>query len=136
MIVADTNVIAYLWISGEKTILARRTLERDSEWVAPYLWRSEFRNVLALHLRRQFISENLAHRVVEAAEAQFRGREYFVPAHEVLQCVSRSRCSAYDCEFVALAQKLGVSLVTNDELIVAEFPGIAVGLGQFAVVQP
>ena len=50
MIVVDTNIVAYLYLPGEHTAAVERLLERDPEWAAPILWRSEFRNILALSL--------------------------------------------------------------------------------------
>ena len=51
MIVIDTNVVAYLLIEGERTSACRRAFAKDPEWCAPFLWRSEFRNVLTMHMR-------------------------------------------------------------------------------------
>ena len=51
MIVTDTNVIAYLYLEGERSVQVEKVLEKDPHWVAPLLWRSEFRNVLALYMR-------------------------------------------------------------------------------------
>ncbi len=48
MIVVDTNVVGYLFLSSEKSVLAERALEKDNEWATPILWRSEFRNVLSV----------------------------------------------------------------------------------------
>lgn len=49
-------------------------------------------------------------------------------AHEVLELVRDSDCSAYDCEFVALAKTLGTKLVTLDSQILGAFPDSAVTL--------
>ena len=46
MIVVDTNIIAYLHISGEFTPVAIQALEKDPHWIVPPLWQSEYRNVL------------------------------------------------------------------------------------------
>jgi len=45
--------------------------------------------------------------------------------------VLASDCSAYDCEYVALAQDLDVPLVTTDRQVLREFPKIAVSLEKF-----
>ena len=55
MIVVDTNVIAYLFINGDQTEKAKSLLLYDAEWIAPFLWRSEFRNILALYIRKNIL---------------------------------------------------------------------------------
>ncbi len=52
MIVADTNLIVYLHINGDKSPTALQVLEKDSTWIVPPLWQSEFRNVLAAYMRK------------------------------------------------------------------------------------
>lgn len=56
MIVADTNIISYLFLPTEFSNKASQLYVSDPEWAAPVLWRSEFRNVLALYLRHNIIT--------------------------------------------------------------------------------
>ncbi len=128
MIVVDTNVIAYLWLPGAQTAHAEALVRSDPDWAAPLLWRSEFRNVLTGLLRRSQLPADAAIAIAERAEAHLRGREFAVSAAAVLDRVARSRCSAYDCEFVALADELDVALVTTDRRILDDFPQSAVPL--------
>jgi predicted nucleic acid-binding protein len=125
MIVVDTNVLAYLWLPGERTANAERLLRRDPDWNAPLLWRSEFRNVLAGCLRRGDVTLETALQIADEAEGQMRGREYSVPSSQVLARIESSECSAYDCEFVVLAEELGVPLFTADEKLLRSFPSVA-----------
>jgi predicted nucleic acid-binding protein len=129
MIVVDTNVLAYLWLPGQRTKAAERLLKKDPDWNAPLLWRSEFRNVLAGCLRRGNVSLETALEIADGAEGQMRGREFSVPSAQVLARVRESECSAYHCEFVVLADELGVSLVTSDERLLKSFPEVARPLG-------
>ena len=122
MIVADTNLIAYLAMPSPYTEAAERLLVREPEWVAPVLWRSEFRNVLALYLRKGLIRFEQALDIQAEMESLFQGKEYEVASLDVLSLVNQSECSAYDCEFVALAKGLGVRLVTMDRKLAACFP--------------
>ena len=125
MIVADTNLIAYLAMPSPFTEAAERLLVREPEWVAPVLWRSEFRNVLALYLRKGLIRFEQALAIQAEMESLFQGKEYEVASLDVLSLVNQSECSAYDCEFVALAKGLGVKLVTMDRKLAACFPETA-----------
>lgn len=131
MIVADTNLIAYLMIPGEHTQLARSVLRKDAVWVAPVLWRSEFRSVLALYLRQQHLQLADALLYMSEAEVLLHGGEYQIESIGVLQLVERSGCSAYDCEFVHLAQELGAALVTSDKKLLRIFPETAVSPDSF-----
>lgn len=133
MIVVDTNVIGYLYLSAERSVEAELAFQKDSEWVSPFLWRSEFRNVLAGYLHRDLVSVEDATRIMREAESLMEGREYTVESGVVLRLAQSSGCSAYDCEFVALAQDLNVPLVTVDRKIVAEFPNTAIILDKFVV---
>ncbi len=132
MIVVDTNVIAYLLLPGEHTEAARRTLLRDPDWAAPLLWRSEYRSVLSGYVRRREVSVSQALELFHAAVDVLGGAELEPEPAGVLRLVAASRCSAYDCEFVALAQELSVPLVTGDVSIVRDLPDSAVTLEEFA----
>lgn len=67
MIVADTNIISHLFLPTDYTEKARQFYRQDPEWIAPELWRSEFRNVIALYLRQQAITLANALLVMEEA---------------------------------------------------------------------
>ena len=126
MIVVDTNVIGYLYLSSPYSEQVERVLLKDTEWAAPLLWRSELRNVLALYLRKGWLSLEDAVRIMDEAVRLMAGREYAVDSMQVLELVEESTCSAYDCEFVALARDLDVPLVTVDKQILRDFPREAV----------
>ena len=131
MIVVDTNVIGYLYLSSERSVQAEQALVKDPDWAAPLLWRSELRNVLALYIPRQILSLAEAQQVMEEAMRLMKGQEYDTNSSQILRLVASSTCSAYDCEFVALAEDLGVRLVTVDRQILEQFPGVAVSLEAF-----
>jgi predicted nucleic acid-binding protein len=128
MIVVDSNVIAYCWINGERTALAHRLRRLDADWHAPVLWRSELRNILAGYCRDGSLDERQVRQVMIAAEAGLAGREHHLPSERVFQVTEASRLSAYDAEFVALAEILGVNLVTEDRAILGAFPGRAINV--------
>jgi predicted nucleic acid-binding protein len=132
MIAVDANIIAALYLSSDRSAQAEQVLRRDPEWVAPLLWRSELRSVLALYLRKKLLTLPDALAVMDEAGRLMRDREYEVASVQVLRLVAGSTCSAYDCEFVALAQDLGVPLVTTDRQVLAQFPGLAVPLEEYA----
>jgi len=130
VIVVDSNILAYLYLPGEYSANAEALFERDPEWAAPLLWRSEFRNILAGYLRRGALTFEQVTALQEEAEALLEGAEFTVDSINVLELVRDSNCSAYDCEFIALAKQLGAKLVTMDSKVLRAFPKLAVSLAR------
>lgn len=131
MIVVDTNIISYLYISGDRSQQSEDLLSFDFNWVAPILWRSEFRNVLAQYLRKNLLNIDAVLLIIQQAEKLLTDHEYEISSAHIMQLVNSSQCSAYDCEFVALAQYLDVPLITSDKTILNEFPNIAIPVNSY-----
>ncbi len=125
MIVVDTNIIAYFVIKGDRTDSAWDVMRKDPMWAAPPLWRSEFRNVLTQYMRCGALSIERALQLAAAAEGFMRGNEYQVSSSRVLELANAFGCTAYDCEFVVLAQDLNAPLVTADRKLQTAFPAYA-----------
>ena len=131
MIVADTNLIASFWVPNDVEQLAYSSLKKDSEWLAPILWASEFRNVLSLYYRKGILDLPSIFQAIDEAEDFMSSREFSINSNQILTLMSESTCSSYDCEFVALASEFDVQLVTFDKKILTEFPRIAIHPNDF-----
>ncbi len=132
MIVVDTNTISYLFLTGEFSDQAERTLLKDSQWSAPLLWRSEFRSVLAQYIRKNILTLDQAIEIMESAVSLMETNEYDMDSKQVLHLVNNSNLSAYDCEFIALAKDLGVKMVAADKKVLEQFSDFAISIQEFA----
>lgn len=128
MIVVDSSVLACLYLPGAYTAAAESLLERDADWVVPVLWRNEFRSILAGYMRRGELTFEQACGLQREAESLLAGSEFEPDSLGVLELVRDSDCSAYDCEFVALALRLETTLVTMDRKLLRAFPKRTVAL--------
>jgi predicted nucleic acid-binding protein len=131
VIVVDSNVIAYCWLNTPMTVVAQRVRVKDPVWHVPVLWRSEMRSVLAGYLREGSLSTAQVRRVMRQVEEALAGCEHLVASDAVLKVIEASRLSAYDAEFVALAEELSVPLVTEDKALLKTFPQVAISMGDF-----
>lgn len=131
MIVADTNIITYLLLPTSYTNSVDSLFKIDSDWAAPSLWKSEFRNVLTLYLRKEIITLEKALQLQDMAESIMTHHEFDISSSQVLALVDKSNCSSYDCEFVVLAIQLNIQLVTQDKKILREFPSTAISVYDF-----
>ena len=125
MIVADANLIAYLVMPGERPSEAEAVLAKDPTWAAPTLWRSEILSVVHKYVMRGDLTDARAVALLAQADEILGGREADVDSQQVLELASRSRCTTYDCEYVALAESLDVPLVTTDRAVLKAFPARA-----------
>ncbi|MEO8924628.1 MAG: type II toxin-antitoxin system VapC family toxin [Caldimonas sp.] len=131
MIVVDTNVIHYCWVNGQNTEIAQAVRQKDPEWHAPILWRSELRNVLTTYLRREFLTRSQIVGILGVVDQALAEREHIIPDDLVLDVVASSALTAYDAEFVALAIALSVPLVTEDKAVLKAFPDRALTMEAF-----
>ena len=112
MIVSDTNLIVALVCETENTETAQAVWEKDADWMAPELWQSEFRNALAMMMRQKIIG-------LKTALEAFRLATSFVDTvaagtGTILHLCEQYPITAYDAEFAALAEHLGVQAVSFD----------------------
>ena len=126
MIVADSNLIAYLLIPGDRNKVSEEVLRRDSHWIAPLLWRSDFRNILTLYMRREGMVVEQAKITMTKAERLLSDSEYAVNSETILDFVQKTALSAYDAEFVVLAEHFNTKVVTTDSKLLREAPDRAV----------
>ena len=131
MIVVDSNVIAYCWLNGSMTALAQRVRVKDPDWHVPVLWRSEMRSILAGYLRDGSLSAVQTRRIMRQVEEALVGCEHLVASDAVLKVIEATQLSAYDAEFVALAEELSVPLVTEDKAVLKAFSKIALSIEGF-----
>lgn len=131
MIVADTNIISYFLLPTPYSEEADKLYRLEPNWVAPILWKSEFRSVLALYLRKKLISFGVALQLQESAESIMLNNEFDIASSQVLKLAEKSACSSYDCEFVALAEHLNCPLVTEDKNIRESFPSVATSIADY-----
>ncbi len=131
MIVVDTNIIGYLFITGEFSNEAENVFTKDPNWAAPLLWRSEFRSVLAQYMRTSNLTIDDAVEIMESATQLMEHDEYEVVSNQVLELAANSTLSAYDCEFVVLARDLGAKLVTTNKKIHKGFPDFSISPAEF-----
>lgn len=122
MIVVDTNLLVYAVLPGKETALALRVAARDADWVAPPLWRYELANVLATWMRVRDLTLADAVDVFAEAERLVVDAELAPGLERKLDLAARGKISAYDAEFVALAQELDLPLVTADRRLSRAFP--------------
>lgn len=131
MIVADTNLVAYLLIEGDRTPAARAVWEKDSRWMLPTLWRSEFLNVLTTAVRARVLTLVQAHETWHVAQTIFANNEVEPSGDDVLEAASERNLSAYDAQFVVAAIDLDVPLVTADRRLQNACPALAIAPERF-----
>jgi predicted nucleic acid-binding protein len=131
VIVADTNLVAYLLIDGKQTAAARGVWEADPRWMLPTIWRSEFLNVLTTAVRAGVLTLEQAHETWHVAVTIFGGSEIEPSGDAVLDHAAQRKLSAYDAQFAVAANDLGVPLVTSDRRLLSACADVAMTPEQF-----
>jgi predicted nucleic acid-binding protein len=125
VIVVDANVITYLVLKGDFSSECEALFLSDCEWAAPQLWRDELCNVLATYERRGLLSRTDALRAFSNAQEVIAGNQFDMRPERILGVASRTQCSGYDAQYIALAEDLGIHLFTFDRKILSSVPELA-----------
>jgi predicted nucleic acid-binding protein len=131
MIVVDCNVIAYLLIQGEKTSLARSLWKRDNNWWMPTLWLHEFLNILATNERTGNLRLKTCHEILGLALSLFGTKSREVDTAYTLSLAAEHRVTAYDAQYIALAQSMNLLLVSEDRRLRQVAPQTAYSMKSF-----
>jgi len=114
MIVVDTNVLAYLLITGDQTQTAQTLFSRDDDWHTESFALVELSNLLATACRTRGLASSRASRLLETAEELLRGRTHVVSHQTALAVANELAITAYDARFIAIAAQFDTLLVTED----------------------
>ena len=106
-------------------------LEKDDHWVSVPLWKSELRNVCLSFVKQGIISFAEAVTTMTNVEEFMSKNEFNVSSFSVLNHAHRTKCTAYDCEFISLAESLKIPLITKDKEVLKKFPSIAISLEKY-----
>lgn len=134
MIVADANIILARCLRSMRTEVANKIYLRDRIWIAPKLWQSEFVSALMKHQREGKLDREVVDRALYFAESLMMGMDYDSDLHDVTAVTQRTKCSAYDSCYIALAEEKGVKLITTDGGILANAPHVAISPERFLAV--
>jgi predicted nucleic acid-binding protein len=126
VIVADTNVIAQLFFPGPNSKVVAELYLLDQEWLVPAFWITEFRNVATKFYRMNVVPMDAVHEATLKAEQMLESLDFNLSSKSIYKLIETTRCSAYDCEFVALAIDFDIRLLTYHKQILNTFPEIAI----------
>jgi len=126
MIVVDVNIIAYLLIRGERSESMDQLQERDPDWIAPGLWLDEVLNILSLYERKGLLEPAQSTAILNDALDLMEDATYELPPDRILSVARRTGCSAYDSQYIALAEDLGLKLYTCDKGILNSCEHVAI----------
>jgi len=122
VIVVDVNVIAYLFIAGERTAEARAMRELDADWLVPDLWRDEFLNILSTYVRHGGTDLETATALWLSAAALFVGKDTTADPLTTLELATRHQLNAYDAQYLVVAVDRDVRLITEDKAMLKAVP--------------
>ncbi len=125
MIVIDTNIIAYLFIQGDRTDSAQQLLMLEPQVIVPVLWRHEFLNVVTTYIRHGGVTLTTGNKIINRALKFLATSESDVDFSLALKLATEHHCSAYGAQFAACAMQHSIKLVTEDAKLIRAFPACA-----------
>lgn len=131
MIVADANLIIYLYVAGPLAAMGKAAWAKDPDWRTAPLWRCELTSAVLKMIRAGVLDEQDAHEAMNNASSEITPREVHASQQRVLRLALQYGISAYDAQYVALAEMLGVPCVTAGAALARKASAFCVPLTDF-----
>jgi len=130
MLLVDTNIIAPLYVRSARTEAVEELFARDAVWRTEPLALIELSNVLITYERSRYITAATARDCLNRAAAFLQPHLFRVSHQAALEAALDYRVTAYDARFLALADQLGIRLITEDARLRAAAPALTQSLAE------
>ena len=130
MVLVDTNVIAPLYVRSARTEAVEELFARDAVWRTEPLALIELSNVLVTYERSRYITAATARDCLNRAAAFLQPHLFRVSHQAALEAALDYRVTACDARFLALADQLGIRLITEDARLRAAAPALTQSLAE------
>ena len=130
MVLVDTNVIAPLYVRSARTEAVEELFARDAVWRTEPLALIELSNVLTTYERSRYITAATARDCLNRAAAFLQPQLFRVSHQAAMEAALDYRVTAYDARFLALADQLGIRLITEDTRLRAAAPALTQSLAE------
>jgi predicted nucleic acid-binding protein len=130
VVLADINVIAWLYLGGDPSARARALFAHDSDWRSEHFVLVELTNVLATVVRTRNMAVARAREVFKDARAMLERRLVEVDHEDAIDFAHRYRVTAYDARFLVAAAALHSRLVTEDKALRRAAPALTRSLDE------
>jgi predicted nucleic acid-binding protein len=130
MVLVDTNVIAPLYVRSARTEAVEELFARDAVWRTEPLALIELSNILITYERSRYITAATARDCLNRAAAFLQPQLFRVSHQAALEAALDYRVTAYDARFLALADQLGIRLITEDARLRAAAPALTQSLAE------
>lgn len=131
MIVIDANILIYSLIEGDYSPLVDKLREKDPDWRTTALCLHEILNVLATYQRRGVLTLAQCKKLLDHAERFMKVAQCEVKMDAALVVAAKYAITGYDAQYVALAQSLNATLVTEDRKLREAVPQVAFSMQEF-----
>ena len=130
MLLVDTNIIAPLYVRSARSQPVAKLFARDAVWRTEPLALIELSNVLIAYERARYITAATARDCLNRAAAFLQPHLFRVSHQAALEAALDYRVTAYDARFLALADQLGIRLITEDARLRAAAPALTQSLAE------
>ena len=131
MIVIDTCIVFHLFNETSLNLTAQKLIEKSPLIILPPIWQEEYANILVKESRKNLISRSSLLDNYDNVVDQLAPHEITVDKKQALRIALEANISSYDAQFVELAVRYAIWLVTEDKELIKKNSRLAISMEDF-----